>query len=215
MRKIIIGVLSAIIVGAIIIVGIVNNQSTEIDNADVVWPALEESGWISEKTIGDVKKAEIVLYEYADFGCSHCAEQNKVVNKLLQKYDSELAVVFRSYDIGFLNGAFAARAATAAQLQGYFNEYKDLLFENQAEWFYENGDKLNELWVEYFKQVSGGEGDVDKFQEDMKSENVKKRLKYEQRMGKKVGLRGTPLFRINGENVPVGDLVKTVEELLR
>ena len=48
----------------------------------------------------------------------------------------------------------------------------------------------------------------------MNSSNVKKRLDFEQKMGKKVNLQGTPLFRINGENVSVGDLVKTIEKLI-
>ena len=48
----------------------------------------------------------------------------------------------------------------------------------------------------------------------MSSSDVKKRLDFEQKMGKKVNLQGTPLFRINGESVPVSDLAETIEELI-
>lgn len=216
MKKVIIGIISVIIIAVICFVGIKANENhSEIENADTIIPASEESGGISEKIIGDTDKAEVVIYEYADFGCSHCAEQNRNVNNLIKKYDNKIAVVFRAYNLGFQNSAFAARAATAAQVQGFFGEYKDLLFNNQAEWFYEKGDKLTELFIKYFEEASSGAGDVQKFKEDMKSDAVKKRLSFEQKLGKKVNLSGTPLFRINGESVPNGELIERVEDILK
>lgn len=212
MRKIIIAVIGIIFIGAICFVGFKNSETGV--SADTVLNATEESGWISEKMIGDTDVAKVVIFEYADFGCGHCAEQNKVINELVRKYNGEVAVVFRSYDLGFQNGAVAARAATAAQIQGYFEEYKNLLFDNQVEWLYESGDKLDGLWTSYFEQASGGDGDVDKFREDMKSDAVKKRLEFEQKLGKEVNLRGTPLFRINGENVSSSELAEEVEEII-
>lgn len=215
MKKVVIGIISVIIIAVICFIGIKANENhNEIENADTIIPASEESGGISEKIIGDTDKAEVVIYEYADFGCSHCAEQNRKVNDLMRKHEGEIAVVFRAYDLGFQNGAFAARAATAAQLQGFFDEYKDLLFNNQAEWFYEKGDKLTELFIKYFEEASSGAGDVQKFKEDMRSDAVKKRLSFEKKLGKKVNLHGTPLFRINGESVPNGELVEKIEEML-
>ena len=102
----------------------------------------------------------------------------------------------------------------AAQIQGFFEKYKDLLFNNQAEWMYTKGDKLDELWVSYFKQASDEDGDVKKFQGDMKSDAVKKRLKFEQMLGKRVNLHGTPLFRINGEIVSPAELPAKIESYI-
>ena len=87
MKKIIMVVAAVMLVAAIIIVGSMRNE-VEI-NADSVLPATEESGWINEKIIGDADAAKVVIFEYADFGCSHCAEQNKVVNELVQKYGND------------------------------------------------------------------------------------------------------------------------------
>ena len=133
---------------------------------------------------------------------------------MVQEYNGKLAVVFRNYDLGFVNGPVAAQAATAAQMQGYFGEYTDLLFNNQAEWGYAEGTELERLLGEYFVSASGGAGDLGKFREDMGSDAVKKRLGFEQNMGKKVNLRGTPLFRIDGETVPAGDLVEKIAEIV-
>ena len=215
MKRVIIGAI-VVVVGIMIFVMAIRTggQYDEIGNVNMVLPASEESGWIDEKVIGNIDKAKVVIYEYADFGCSHCAELNRKVNDLMEKHDGEIAVVFRAYDLGFPNGAFAARAATAAQLQGCFDKYKDLLFNNQAEWAYEKGENLNELFVRYFKEASGGVGDVQRFKEDMKSDAVKKRLSFEKKLGEKVNLRGTPLFRVNGESVPNKELVEKVEKML-
>ena len=71
-----------------------------VDTADAIYPASEETGGIAEKVIGDPDTASVVLYEYADFGCSHCADWNKTINELLEKYEGKIALVFRNYDLG-------------------------------------------------------------------------------------------------------------------
>ncbi len=210
-----------IAIGALIIatvVGIVYLANFRVDpyvnmNPDSIIESSETTGLIGEKTVGDPDNAKIVIYEYADFGCSHCADWNRKINNLIEKYDDKIALVFRSYDIGqFKNSLKAASAATAAQIQGFFKEYKDLLYLNQAEWFYEDGAELTNVLSGYFEKASKGAGDLDKFKEDLKSDSVKTRLKFEQNMGKKVDLAGTPTFRIDGETINLSELEKTIEE---
>ena len=208
----IIGVLLLAVVGLIIIIN--STGSDDGISPDSIIESSEQTGNISEKIIGDPDEASLIVYEYADYGCPHCADWNRQMNELVKKYDGKLAIVFRGYNIGFQNGLGAAYAATAAQIQGYWKEYKDLLFANQSEWINTEKKDANDLFVEYFKQASNGTGDIEKFKDDMNSSSVKKRLDFEQKMGKKVNLQGTPLFRINGENVSVGDLVKTIERLI-
>lgn len=210
-KGLIISAIVAMIVGIIYLAIPKNDHPVDPDS---IIEASEETGMIGEKIVGNPNEAELIIYEYADFGCSHCAEWNKKINDLLKEYDGKIALIFRSYNLGFKNSALSARAATAAQIQGYFKEYKDLLFTNQAEWYYEEGAKLNELFVNYFKEASNNKGDVNKFQEDMKSDAVKKRLKFEQKLGKAVNLAGTPTFRINGEAVALSDLINTIERLV-
>ncbi|MBQ3445657.1 thioredoxin domain-containing protein [Candidatus Saccharibacteria bacterium] len=202
-----------IIVGATLVAAVTilvcligSSPYAEINPDSIIEPA-EITGHISEKIVGDPARAEIVVYEYADFGCSHCAEANKKLNDLINQSDGKLALVFRNYNIGqFKNSDKAARAATAAHAQGYFGAYKDQLFSNQAEWFYEKEPALTDLFVQYFEKVSDGLGDLDKFKEDLTSDNIKKRLKFEQKMGDKVHIAGTPNFRVDGESVTLTEL---------
>lgn len=210
-----------IAIGALIIaavVGIVYLANFRTDpyanmNPDSIIESSETTGFIGEKTVGDLDNAKIVIYEYADFGCSHCADWNRKINNLIEKYGGKIALVFRSYDIGqFKNSLKAASAATAAQIQGFFKEYKDLLYSNQTEWFYEDGAELANVLSGYFEEASKGAGDLDKFKEDLKSDSVKIRLKFEQNMGKKVDLAGTPTFRIDGETISLSELIDTIEK---
>ena len=211
-KGMIIGILVlAVAVGVVCVATLKTDPYADMD-ADSIIEASEVTGFIGEKSAGDPDSAKVVIYEYADFGCSHCAEWNRKINSLMEKYDGKIARVFRSYDIGqFQNSLRAASAATAAAMQGHFGEYKDLLYSNQAEWFYAEGAELTELLLRYFEEASGGTGDVDKFQTDVKSSAVRTRLKFEQNMGKKVGLAGTPTFRIDGEAVSLSELVETIE----
>ena len=203
----------AIIIGAICILATRNTDT--IETADTIYPASEQTGWIEEKIIGNPDEAKVIIYEYADFGCSHCAEANKTINSLMEKYDGKIALVFRHYDIGqFPNTPTAARAATAAQIQGYFKEYKDLLFNNQAEWYYADKSELTDLFTEYFARASNNKGDLEKFQQDFSSDAVKTRLQFERKLGQKANLHGTPLFRIDGEQIPPSDLTETITQKL-
>lgn len=191
---------------------IFRDQSDDVNSVDSIHVASEGSGFISEKVIGNPNTAKLVVYEYADYGCSHCADWNRKINDLINKYGDKLALVFRAYDIGFNNGALASKAATAAQLQGYFREYKDLLFSNQSEWMYADNSNVENIFSEYFKEVSSGNGDMDKFKNDLRSEAVRKRVNFEHRMGERAKVKGTPMFRVDGEMVELSKLVETIEQ---
>lgn len=208
-RKIIAGIALAATIISIICLGIFRTDPPL--NPDIIHEPSSENGFISEKIVGNPTEAKLVLYEYADFACSHCADQNKIVNNLMNEYD--IALVFRYYNLNLnKNSPAAARAATAASIQGYFKEMKDLLFNNQADWYYKDGEELNKLFQEYFQKASNGSGNLDKFMEDYQSDAVKTRLKFEQNLGKKADLAGTPTFRIDGETIKPSDLTETIKQ---
>ena len=213
MKKKILIVIAVLMVVAGLLFLILRGQGEDINTADTVHTASEGSGFISEKVIGNFDNAKVIVYEYADYGCSHCAEWNRRINSLIAKYGDKLAIVFRAYDIGqFENSSLASRAATAAQIQGYFNEYKNILFNSQSEWMYVGASSAEKKFAEYFEQVSGGKGDVNKFKSDLISDAVRKRVNFEQRMGERIKIKGTPTFRIDGEKIEMGDLTQTIEQ---
>ena len=95
-------------------------------------------------------------------------------------------------------------------MQGYWQEYKGQLFANQVRWYNASGNTLKDELVSYFEAASDGKGDTEKFLADMESETVAKRLAFEYRLGKETDLKGTPTFRLNGENIEITDLKATL-----
>ena len=184
------------------------------ENTDKVYEASEESGNIPEKVIGDASKARVIVYEYADYGCTHCAEWNETITRYVEYFNGDLAVVFRGYDLGYQNGHAVAVAATAAQLQGYWKEFKDVVFATQEEWFYSSSSDLQEQLVDYFNEASSGKGDVEKFLSDLKSDDVEKRVNFENKIGKKANIEGTPTFRLGGKAINPSNLKELVTEKL-
>lgn len=193
--------------------------TTELDysdiNPDSVVAPSDINGNLPDKVIGNLDTAEVIIYEYADFACSHCAEMNTSVKKLVEAYDGKVAVVFRTYLLkGYPNNVEAAAAATAASMQGYWDKFKNLVFSDQATWFYKSGSKAVSYFGELFVEASDGKGDLEKFYQDMASDAVAKRLAFDYAMGTAIDLTGTPTFRINGEKVSPPDLQGKIDSLL-
>lgn len=184
-------------------------------NVDSVIGGDETTGGIGDKVEGDVKNARVVLYEYADYSCGHCAEWNRLIEELLAENEGKLALVFRGFSLGFTNSVRAIAAANAAGQQGYWREYKNLLFEKQAEWAKLEETKIQAKLNSYFKQASGGKGDMEQFRKDMRSEAVKKRVAFDYGLGEKAGVRGTPTFRLDGKNLELKDVQKVLAEKLK
>ena len=201
-----------LVVGAFVglIVYKVNHPSASGDNGDPlaydidlssynltsVIAASPENGNIGDHVKGD-PNAPVTIFEYADFQCSGCAMMAPHIDQLLNEYEGKLKIVYRSYPLPSLhpNAIAAASAAEAAGLQGYWEEYASMLFANQSEWFYSTGTARTTLFMEYFKSLTGGKGDLAKFRSDMSSESVKLKIKFDNAIAANVyKLDSTPSF---------------------
>lgn len=159
----------------------------------------ENTGGLAENVDGD-PDAPVLLYEYGDYQCTACAPMNPHINELLEEYDGKVAVVFRTYIMSYHdNGVAAASAANAAAIQGYWKEYKDLLYETQNDWYYAEGDERQQMFEQYFDQATDGKGDLEQFRQDMGSKEVAQKIKFDAALSERVGLEWTPSFYLDGE----------------
>ena len=158
--------------------------------------ANDDNGQIADHVKGDIKTAKVVLFEYADYQCSACALFQTWIEELVKEYDGKVAVIYRSYPLTSIhpNAIAAASAVEAAGLQGYWEEMGDLVFANQAEWFYATGSKRTEYFVSYFKSVSGDQGNVDQFKSDLGSNRVKAKVNFDKAVAESYKLEATPSF---------------------
>jgi len=212
---IIIGVLIASFV-ALIGVSVYQSGRETVDyeqyDLGTVLEPTEESGEIGDLVMGD-PDAPVKIFEYGDYQCTACAPTNPYIKQIVDEYDGKVAVVFRTYILSYHNnGTAAASAALAAAQQGYWEEYKDLLFTNQNDWYYSDAAKRQEQFEQYFEQVSKGKGDLEQFREDMNSEAVKKKIEFDRGVYEEVTAadgeddQWTPMFYIDGELIDQREL---------
>ncbi|MCA9331184.1 thioredoxin domain-containing protein, partial [Candidatus Saccharibacteria bacterium] len=78
----------------------------------------------------------VTLVEYGDFQCPVCASFFPIVQQVKEKYGDQITFQFRNFPLSEIhpNAVIAARAAMAANNQGKFWEYHDLLYQNQTSW---------------------------------------------------------------------------------
>ena len=109
----------------------------------------------------------------------------------MEKYvdDGTLRLEWRDFPYLGEESVNAAIAARAAQEQGKFWEYHDLLYASQSGGF--SDEKLSEL--------AGEAGlDVEEFQKDLRSVRLEQAVARDFQEGQEQGVSGTPTFVVNG-----------------
>lgn len=201
-------IIIAIIIAAfagIIGFGIINRPESE-DRLAQIFPASEESGNLPENVDGD-PNAPILIFDYSDYQCEHCAAINPKLNQLVEEYDGKVAVVYRNYVQSYhANGTAAASAANAAAIQGYWKEYKDLLFANQNEWYSASAATRQELFEKYFTTVTGGKGDLAKFRADMLSDAVAAKVAFDRKLSEERHLTYTPYIYLGTTHIKESEM---------
>ena len=157
-------------------------------------PAITDADW----QMG-AETPVLTILEYSDFQCPACAMFYTEVEKLMQTHPDDVRLVFRNFPLVSIhaNATLAAQAAEAAGLQSaeqYWAMY-NLLFSKQTDW----SSKSTEEFSAYLKeQASSLELDVDKFMQDLTSEELVKKLKDQTDFAIKIGLNSTPTIILNG-----------------
>jgi protein-disulfide isomerase len=133
--------------------------------------------------------AKVTIIEFSDFECPYCRRGYETMEQLLGMYPNDVKVVFKHYPLPFHKQAEpAAKAAWAAQQQGKFWEYHEMLFKNQ--------ERLGtDFYISAAKELKL---DADKFTKDMNSDAAAKQVKEDTEIGQKNGIQGTPGFFVNG-----------------
>ena len=200
----IIGIVVVVLLGvatAAVING--NNNATNYDNYDfdsIIAPD-EHNGNIGDHVKGD-PDAPVLIFEYADYQCPGCSSMNPTVNKIVEELDGKLAVVYRNFLLSYhKNGTAAASAAEAAGLQGYWKPYADKLFSEQSEWEYASSSDRSAMFEKYFLDVTSGKGDIEKFRNDIASDQVSQKISFDMGISRRVDVPSTPAFYVDGQHI--------------
>jgi protein-disulfide isomerase len=112
-----------------------------------------------------------------------------VFEQVLEKYPEDVKVVFKNFPLR--NHKFAMKAAVAAlaaESQGKFWEFHDLLFENY--------NKLNDQKIQEIALAVGL--NPEEYEKQKKDAAIERRVKQDLSDGRRAGVRGTPTIFING-----------------
>ena len=103
----------------------------------------------------------------------------------------------------------AALAARAAQEQGKFWEYRDLLYENQGP--RNNGAFSDENLIDFAQEV---DLDTDQFEESLTSGKHEAVINTVFREAQDAGVQGTPSFTVNGRKLVGPQPVEAFEQVI-
>jgi predicted DsbA family dithiol-disulfide isomerase len=135
----------------------------------------------------------VVLEEYSDFFCPHCANVQPLLKSLLEEFPKTLAIEFHPYT--FMGSEFVHEGNQCAGEQGKFWEFQDEAFLKQNDLRLGDKSTINDIAsdlginMEDFKTCL----DSDKYLNEL--ESIKKDA------SEKLGINSTPSFVIEGEKV--------------
>lgn len=133
--------------------------------------------------------ADVIIVEFADFQCPHCRTAAAAMEQVYDRFGDDVGIFFKNFPVGGPVAEQAARAALAAGEQGRFWEMHQLLFEHQRQ--------LDRRRIERFARQLGL--NMDRFRQDMNSQEITGQIVADQQEGAEAGVRGTPTIFINGE----------------
>jgi protein-disulfide isomerase len=132
--------------------------------------------------------------------------------KLYEKYveDGTLRIEWRDFPYRGQESVNAAVAARAAQAQGRFWEYHDLLYDSQFSGFSD----------ENLRTLAGKANlDMQRFERDYGSARYAELVQTDFQQGQRIGVNGTPTFFINDQVLvglqPVGVFENAIEDARR
>lgn len=137
--------------------------------------------------------APVTVVMFSDFQCPACAATHPVLKKVLDEYGDKVRFVVRDFPLAQVhkNAVKAAQAAGAANAQGKFFEYIELLYKNQ--------ESLDNASLKRFGAEIGL--DQAKFAADLDSGKFAAEIQKDVADGMSYKVSSTPTIFINGIKV--------------
>ena len=136
--------------------------------------------------------------------------------KLYEEYvkDGTLRIEWKDFPYQGRESVTAAVAARAAQAQGRFWAYHDLVYQNQSSG--NSGGYSEENLTALAREA---DLDVERFRQDLRSARYEEVVQADFREGQELGISGTPTFYINDQVIvglqPLETFQRVIEEARR
>ncbi|HDD54951.1 MAG TPA: DsbA family protein [Chloroflexi bacterium] len=187
------------LVFAAVIYAVVTSSRVNLTAKQIVQPALTELEQYDLSSLGD-PQAPVVIEEFSDFGCAHCADFALETKKLIEEEyikTGKAVLVFHTVGAPAQAPALqrAAESAHCAGEQGSFWQFHDLLFANQVSLFTNRTADVSRTMRSFAELL---ELKVDEFETCVEEGKYQDLVSSNQLAASQLGVTGTPTFFING-----------------
>ncbi|GAB2752139.1 hypothetical protein GCM10027174_28880 [Salinifilum aidingensis] len=196
---VIVVVVAVLVIGGILLFNRGGGANGETVSSEVLNPP-------NANKVLDSQDDKVVVTEFLDYQCPACYQYYRGLTKQIeQEYDGKITFVVRNKPMDQMHPLArpAAQAAEAAALQGKFTEMYHQLFDNYQSWAVgsdgkPSGDtaRANQQFTQYAQSIGL---DVQRFNSDRKSDEVKQRIESDLADANKAQVSGTPTIFINGK----------------
>ena len=152
----------------------------------------DPSSFVGESPVLGDNQASQYLFIFSDFQCPFCAKAQSSLREFKRKHP-EVALVYKHLPLTTIHpqAVNAAAASWAAQQQGKFWSYHDILLDNQS--------RFSDA---YYEEVATQLGlNLVQFNRDRKSQSAYAAVAKDAELAERLGLKGTPFFIVNGQGV--------------
>lgn len=139
---------------------------------------------------GGARNGVVQVVVYGDYLCPYCRRLRIIIARLRRSLGERLAYVFRHFpnERAHPGAELVSRAGEAAAKQDRFWDMHDALYEHEPP-----------LTAEAVREIARGLGlDMARFEADLASEEIAKRVAEDLEEGRRNGVTGTPSFFIDG-----------------
>lgn len=153
------------------------------------------------------EKAKVEVVEFSDFQCPFCARAADILKEIKKKYGKKVKIAFKQFPLPFHSQAKdAAIAALCANEQKttYFWKMHDAMFADQSK-----------LSIEGLKATAKNIGvDTKKFNDCLDNKKYHDQVHEDMEQGKNVGVKSTPTFYVNGQQVTGAQPIEVFSEII-
>ena len=136
--------------------------------------------------------APVTIELFSDFECPYCVKLEGTLRTLEEAYPGQIRIAFRHNPLPMHDHArVAAKASMAAERQGKFWPYHDLLLQHR--------DALDRASLERYATDAGL--DLRRFSVDLDDPALEARLAAEERHASRLHVEGTPTAFVNGRRI--------------
>ncbi len=208
-----------ILVVIALVIAFTSSNNVNIPTRQVNIPEFTKVEQSNFNGLGD-PDAPVVIEEFSDFGCNHCADFALGAKKLIEDTyieTGQVYLVFHSVG-GLLNAPSTFQAAEAAYCAGDQDalwNFHDLIFANQVRLFSNRTGDISKT-METFAEIL--ELDVDQFNSCLADRKYKDLVASDELKARENDITGTPSFLINGVlyrgNQPFENFQQAIEQIL-